>query len=148
EEAKKLWVEKFNEITKKQNSDEENEYFKSMYPKQKSYIPRFSFLLNILNSFFNEDVFVEEIHKMSMEGAIKLSNYFVATAKKIKFENKQVDDIKKSINRKSLSIHDKIKDAYMANPNFNRSQLAEILDVSRQTVYNYVKKIKEGIKNK
>ena len=148
EEAKKLWVEKFNEITKKQNSDEENEYFKSMYPKQKSYIPRFSFLLNILNSFFNEDVFVEEIHKMSMEGAIKLSDYFVATAKKIKFENKQVDDIKKSINRKSLSIHDKIKDAYMANPNFNRSQLAEILDVSRQTIYNYVKKIKEEIKNK
>ena len=34
-EAKKLWINKFNEITEKQNSDNENEYFKSMYPKQK-----------------------------------------------------------------------------------------------------------------
>ena len=31
----------FNEITNYQNSDEENEYLKSMYPKQKSYIPLF-----------------------------------------------------------------------------------------------------------
>src|SRR5690625_4805370 len=98
--------------------------------------------------FFDDDYNMEEIQNKTMEEAKKLSDYFVATSKKIKFENKQVDDIKKSINRKSLSIHDKIKDADMANPNFNRSQLAEILDVSRQTVYNYVKKIKEGIKNK
>ena len=42
-DAKKIWIEKFNEITEKQNSDNENEYFKSMYPKQKSYIPRFAF---------------------------------------------------------------------------------------------------------
>src|SRR5690606_33152048 len=35
-EAKKEWVRIFNEITDIQNSDEENEYMKSMLPKQKS----------------------------------------------------------------------------------------------------------------
>ena len=41
DEAKKEWVRIFNGITKSQNSEAENEYMKSMLPKQKSYIPRF-----------------------------------------------------------------------------------------------------------
>ena len=36
--AKKMWIDKFNEISNKQNSENENEYFKSMYPKQKNKI--------------------------------------------------------------------------------------------------------------
>ncbi len=40
-EAKKEWIRIFNNITDHQNSENENEYIKSMYPKQKAYIPRF-----------------------------------------------------------------------------------------------------------
>src|SRR5690606_33884407 len=46
-EAKKEWIRMFNEITQIQNSDEENEYMKSMLPKQKSYIPRFALLIHV-----------------------------------------------------------------------------------------------------
>ena len=73
-EAKNLWINKFNEITEKQNSDNENEYFKSMYPKQKSYIPRFAFLLNALNSVCNDDIDFKIIEVDAMKGHIKIGN--------------------------------------------------------------------------
>lgn len=147
-EAKQLWIKKFNEITNQQNSDEENEYFKSMYPKQKSYIPRFAFLLNVLNSFYNKEIYLDVIHEDAMRSAIRLSDYFVATAKKIKFENKEALDIKGSIGKSSYTVYDKVKDAYKINPNFNRTQLAEILNVSRRTIQGYVAQVKEENDNK
>ena len=38
------WVRIFNKYTDMQNSDEENEYIKSVLPKMKSYVARFSLL--------------------------------------------------------------------------------------------------------
>jgi len=147
-EAEELWIDKFNEITKIQNSSSESEYFKSMYPKQKSYIPRFAFLLNVLNSGFDSDAKINLISKKSMEGAIKLSNYFVATAKKIQFESQETDYLKKSISRNSITIQQKIKDVYTANPEFNRSHLADLLGVSRTTIHRNIKRIEEENKKK
>ena len=51
-----------------------------MYPKQKSYIPRFAFLLNALNSVCNDDIDFKIIEADAMKGAINY-DYFVATAK-------------------------------------------------------------------
>lgn len=47
--ARNEWQRIFNDITNVQNSDDENEYMKSMLPKQKSYIPRFALLIHILD---------------------------------------------------------------------------------------------------
>ena len=137
-EAKKLWINKFNEITEKQNSDNENEYFKSMYPKQKSYIPRFAFLLNALNSVCNDDIDFRIIEASAMNGAIKLSDYFVATAKKIKFEKSENDKIDK-LTKKANTIKDKVYEIWKVDKNFNRSKVAETLNVSRQSILNYIK---------
>jgi len=137
-EAKKLWINKFNEITEKQNSDNENEYFKSMYPKQKSYIPRFAFLLNALNSVCNDDIDFKIIEADAMKGAIKLSDYFVATAKKIKFEKSENDKIDK-LTKKANTIKDKVYEIWKVDKNFNRSKVAETLNVSRQSILNYIK---------
>lgn len=137
-EAKKLWINKFNEITEKQNSDNENEYFKSMYPKQKSYIPRFAFLLNALNSVCNDDIDFKIIEADAMKGAIKLSDYFVATAKKIKFEKSENDKIDK-LTKKANTIKDKVYEIWRVDKNFNRSKVAETLNVSRQSILNYIK---------
>lgn len=137
-EAKKLWIEKFNEITEKQNSDNENEYFKSMYPKQKSYIPRFAFLLNALNSVCNADIDFKIIEADAMKGAIKLSDYFVATAKKIKFEKSEDDKIDK-LTKKANTIKDKVYEIWKVDKNFNRSKVAEKLNISRQSILNYIK---------
>jgi hypothetical protein len=81
---KKMWIDKFNEISNKQNSENENEYFKSMYPKQKSYIPRFALILNVLFCTIDDKYSIDVICDKAMEGAIKLSDYFVAHAKKNK----------------------------------------------------------------
>lgn len=137
-EAKNLWINKFNEITEKQNSDNENEYFKSMYPKQKSYIPRFAFLLNALNSVCNDDIDFKIIEVDAMKGAIKLSDYFVATAKKIKFEKSENDKIEK-LTKKANTIKEKVYELWRVDNNFNRSKVAETLNVSRQSILNYIK---------
>lgn len=136
--AKSLWIEKFNEITEKQNSDEENEYFKSMYPKQKSYIPRFAFLLNALNSACNVRTNFTLIEEESMKGAIKLSDYFVATAKKIKFE-KNENDVFDKLTKKAEAPKDKVFEIWKKDKNFNRSKVADLLNISRRTIINYVK---------
>lgn len=137
-EAKNLWINKFNEITEKQNSDNENEYFKSMYPKQKSYIPRFAFLLNALNSVCNADIDFKIIEADAMKGAIKLSDYFVATAKKIKFEKSEDDKIDK-LTKKANTIKNKVYEIWKVDKNFNRSKVAEKLNISRQSILNYIK---------
>ena len=141
-EAKKEWVRIFNEITNRQNSDEENEYLKSMYPKQKSYIPRFAMLIHVFDEFFNPSNYnCLEISLESILKAEKLSKYFVETAKKVKVNSLEVNEIKNTAKQGKTSM-DKLKAIYNENPDFNRSQAAEILGISRQQVINLLKKIK------
>ena len=59
----------------------------------------------------------------------------------MKFEREEQSQIEKSINNRSISTGDKIKDALNVNPNLNRSKLAEILGVSRQTIQKYIKEL-------
>jgi len=136
--ARKEWIRIFNEITEMQNSETENEYMKSMLPKQKSYIPRFALLINYINSDDENNAF--EISKESMLKAESLSNYFVAMAKKIKiqtFENKTAKEIIGLTKNKSKK--DQAVEILKNNPDFSKVELAEMLDVSRKTVYNWLK---------
>ncbi len=139
-EAKKEWVRIFDELTEIQNSDAENEYMKSMLPKQKTYIPRFSLLLNALNNLYCENGDILLISKESMLKAEKLSKYFIAMAKKIKINTIENLDIKKVINsNQNKTIKDKVLEVFKENPDFNRAELAEILGVSRKTIYKHLK---------
>lgn len=140
EEAKQEWVKVFNEITDFQNSDEENEYLKSMYPKQKSYIPRFALLLHLLEAHFNPETDFRYVNKESMQKAIKLSKYFINNAKKVRIDSVIVNDIKKVV-KSSSNNTEVIKMMYEQNPEFNRSKLAETLGVSRQHVINVIKNL-------
>jgi len=83
-EAKEEWKRIFNEITSIQNSADENEYMKSMLPKQKSYIPRFALLLHAFNAIGQSNYNFEMISKDSILKAEQLSRYFIAMAKKVK----------------------------------------------------------------
>lgn len=141
EKAKEVWISAYNSITEKQNSENESEYFKSIFPKQKTYIPRFAFLLEALKSFEKEGKVSSIITTESMQDAVKLSNYFVEMARKISHEIKAENDLKKSIEKSSISPLEKIRDAYSVNPNFNRSQLATILGISRATLHRYLNEI-------
>ena len=143
-ESKEEWIRIFNNITNIQNSDDENEYMKSMLPKQKSYIPRFALILNTIDCFFDDKPNLLEVSKESMLKAEKLSKYFIAMAKKIKIDNVEKADVKTVlIENKNKTIKEKFEIIYKQNPNFSKKEVSEMLGVSRQTIYNLIKEIEK-----
>lgn len=142
EEAKKEWIRIFNDITTVQNSNDENEYMKSMLPKQKSYIPRFALILNTIDCFFNDKSNILLISKENILNAEKLSKYFIAMSKKIKIDSVEKADIKTIINdNKNKTTKEKFKILYKQNPNLNKKEVSEMLGVTRTTIYNFIKEI-------
>jgi hypothetical protein len=142
QEAKVEWMRIFNEITDIQNSESENEYMKSMLPKLKSYIPRFSLLINTFNGIGETNYNINEISKDSILKAEKLSKYFIAMAKKVKIDSIEVADIRKSLKANDNKTNkEKFKMLYDANKNLNKKEVSEQLGVSLQMVYKYLKEI-------
>jgi len=140
DEAKKEWMRIFNEISTYQNDENENEYLKSMYPKQKSYIPRFALLIHVFDEFFSVGGSTLVISKESVLKAEKLSKYFIATAKKVKINSVEVNAIK-STSKKGSNNLERLKLIYEENPDFNRSQTADILGISRMQINRLLKQI-------
>lgn len=130
----------FNKITDMQNDDNESEFVKSALSKQKTYIGRFSLILNSLNASVGEsDLMV--IDKDSILGAEKLSEYFVQMAKKVKFEILENVSASKIIkNNEGKNTAQKIKLLLEANPKLSTTKLAKTLGVSRTTIHKYLNK--------
>jgi hypothetical protein len=134
------WERIFNNITDLQNSDDISEYVKSMLSKQKAYVPRFAMLINTLTSFETGKDF-DFVTKESLLKAEKLSNYFIAMSKKIKVSSLESNELSEIIrSMKNESIEKKIDMIHKTIPDFNRSELAELLNVSRTTIYKHLKK--------
>jgi hypothetical protein len=144
-EAKNEWKRIFNEITDNQNNDNENQYLKSMYPKQKSYIPRFCLIINVLNSFMTGFKNVQVVEKDIVLKAEKLSKYFVNCAKKVKIDSIETIEMKQTMNDKKTT-YEKVKALYKSDPEFNRTKAGELLSVSKTTIYKCLKKIEEEAK--
>lgn len=138
QEAKAEWVRIFNEITTIQNDENDNEYLKSMYPKQKSYIPRFALLIHFLKSSSEDGVPLLIIDKDSILKAEKLSKYFVSQAKKIHIESYTANEMK-TIARKGDTVADKVKILWESDKDFNKAKAAELFQVTRQHIYKIVK---------
>jgi hypothetical protein len=141
-DAKIEWKRIFNKITNDQNSDETNEYLKSMLPKQKSYIPRFALLIQILAVHNQDEVNTGTISKESMLKAEKLSDYFIKMAQKLKINAKEVRGLKSIASNEKMSNELKIQQMYKFDKDFNRSEAAELLGISRTMVYRYLKNVK------
>lgn len=142
-EAKEEWHRIFNEITEIQNSETENEYMKSMLPKQKSYIPRFSLIIHVFNAIGQTGYDFENISKESILKAEKLSKYFIAMAKKVKLDSIEVVEIRKVLKANDAKTNkEKFDLLYAANSNLNKKEVSEQLGVSLQMIYKYIKEIK------
>jgi transcriptional regulator with PAS, ATPase and Fis domain len=114
-----------------------------MLPKQKSYIPRFALLINSLTAFDNEaESIFEIISEKSVLKAERLSDYFVNMAKKVKIDSREKQDLKR-ISKDAQTPFEKFKIMHEANPEINRSTAADMLEVSRQTIINWVKKLEK-----
>jgi hypothetical protein len=147
DDAKIEWKRMFNEMTSVQNDEEENEYLKSMYPKQKSYIPRFACLIHVFNDFFNDGGNSLLISKESILKAEKLSKYFIATAKKIKINSAEVSKLKSTIVlNKGKNEKEKLYEVWKENKKFNRSETAELLGISRRSTQNWIKEFESAQK--
>ena len=147
-DAKIEWKRIFNDITMVQNSDEENEYMKSMLPKQKSYIPRFAMIINTFNLYVQgvRDHRLLEVTKESMLKAEKLSKYFIAMAKKIKVNSIEINEMKEVINfNKTKTNKEKFAEMYKTNPELNKKEAGELLSVSRQQIYRWVDEISKKV---
>ena len=141
--AKEEWKRIFNEITGIQNSADENEYMKSMLPKQKSYIPRFALLLHAFNAIGQSNYNFEMISKESILKAEQLSRYFIAMAKKVKIDSIEVAEIRTVIkSNANKTTKEKFELLYEANPDLNKKEVSEQLGVSLQMIYKYIKELK------
>lgn len=147
-DARKEWKRIFNEITNIQNSDDENEYMKSMLPKQKSYIPRFAMLINAFNLYVegHRDHKLFEVTKVSILKAEKLSKYFIAMAKKIKVNSIERNELKETIIlNKTKTTAEKFMEMYRVNPDMNKKEASELLGVSRTQIYRWVTEIEKKV---
>lgn len=147
DDAKVEWKRIFNEMTNVQNDEQENEYLKSMYPKQKSYIPRFACLIHVFDEYFSDGGDTLLISKESVLKAEKLSKYFIATAKKIKINSAEVSKLKSTIGlNKGKNEKEKLYEIWKQNKKFNRSETAELLGISRRSTQNWIKEFESAQK--
>lgn len=142
-EAEQLWISIYDNYTDIQNNDDENEYLKSMYPKQKNYIPRFALLIHVFDEFFNDGIGGNTllISEKSFQSAIRLSKYFIAMAKKVKITAVEAAVLKETSKTGKTTL-DKVKAMYDENPDFNRSKAAEIIGISRRQLINIINQLK------
>ena len=146
-DAEKEWERVFNKITDLQNSDNESEFTKSMLPKQKTYVPRFALLLNCLHSWDNGEHIVNNVNAEAVLLAEKLSDYFIKMAKKVKADSTEYVEMKKvTFDRAAKSDFDRFKLMYKADKELNRTQAADILNKSRQTINTWIKTIENEAK--
>lgn len=140
EKADKEWARIFNKITDMQNSDSENEYVKSMLSKQKSYIPRFALLLNCLYAFDHKADW-DWVDDWVLINAEKLSDYFISMSKKIKVTMLETTELKGLISSmKGQDLGETIRCIFATIPEANKSEVAELLNVSRKTIYKHLNK--------
>lgn len=140
--AKKEWARVNNKITDLQNSENESEYTKSMLPKQKTYVPRFALILNVLHAWDNGEYIVKDIDADSVLMAEKLSDYFIRMAKKVKADSSEYQELKKvTFDRSAKNEFEQFRLMYEKDPDLNRSHAADILNKSRQTIKNWIKQI-------
>jgi hypothetical protein len=143
-EAKSEWIRIFNKITEVQNSDNESEFMKSMLPKQKAYIPRFALLLHSFNIGLTGELGTGQITKDEILKAEKLSNYFIAMAKKVKVDSMESLDMKNISKDKKSDKFEAYKEIIKQNPNSSNQMIAETLSVNIRTIRRWQSKINEN----
>ena len=111
-----------------------------MLPKQKSYIPRFAMILNILMSSYADDMNANLITKEAMLKAERLSDYFINMSKLVKQDAQEKADLRK-LAANGMNKYDQFVSMYKSDIKLNRTTASEILQVSRRTVLNWITKI-------
>lgn len=140
-EAKEEWVRVFDKIVSIERGDDEVESMKSMLPKQKAYIARFSLLINTLASLSDDKIDKHIIERDSVLKAEKLSEYFISMNKKLLSESKKRTKSKSLVNIKKTP-QENFNSIYSANKKISNKDLASILGKSISQIKRYKTKFK------
>jgi hypothetical protein len=141
-DGKEEFIRVHNKITNMQRSDDENEYIKSMLSKQKSYLPRFALLIQLLSNYESGDNEVKYVNESSVKKAELLSDYFIESSKKVKIDSNDKKDINNIIfDMKKASNKEKIEAVYSVFPNAKNTDVANALSVSKAYVSKVVKQM-------
>jgi len=148
-EARTEWNRIYNKISDMQNSDDESEFTKSMLPKQKTYVPRFALLINALDAYSNGEELTREVDKETMLKAERLSDYFISMSKKVKVDSLEYNQMKEVAQVKGITNpKESCRKLWESNPDINRTQVAELLQLSRRTVLRYITEFEQEKANK
>jgi len=138
-DAKDLFLEYDRELVDLQNSDNEIHYYRGMYAKQRTYTPRFALIIEVIDCITNNKK-ADIITLNSYDKAIKLSRYFINQAKVNKQENVVNSKIQDVYNSISSKPNKEIALALVkAFPKESITKVAETMNVSRNTIYKYLK---------
>jgi len=139
-DAKEEYKRIFNEITDKQNSDDSDEKLKSVLPKMKIYLGRFSLITRFIKWSLDTEIELLEIQKDDVINAEKLVRYFTNNATSNKQSSKEVFDIKAIIKKSGeLTAKGKITAIVQSGINVTKKQIAKEVGVTIRTVQKYVK---------
>lgn len=142
-EAKKEFIRIYNKIVDRMRSDTENEYLKSMLPKQQKYLPRFALCLHLLDTHFG-GITSTDINKQTILNAEKLSDYFILNAEKVKIGANEHKEIEKILKNEAVGKNKRILELYNFDHDFDRSKAAEVLECSREYVYKVLNELKKA----
>lgn len=140
-EGKKEWKRVMEKIYDMETSDDTNEYIKSILAKIKPYIARFALLLHIFKIANGEEHQDSEISENTVIDAEKLGDYFIFMAEKIKVSAKEAYTMRGVVKNDKLNNVQKVEEILRHDKDFNRTELADMLGVSRTTIYNYIKQV-------
>lgn len=141
-DARKELARIMDKITDRQNSEDETEATKSILPKQKTYLPRFSILLHVLDCYDNGVEFTEDIEAETVLKAERLVDYYISMAERVMHDGAEYNKLRASASDKIVkSDAERFAVMYAVNPNLNKSEAASILKTNRQQIYNWIKQI-------
>jgi predicted transcriptional regulator YheO len=110
-----------------------------MIAKIKVYIPRFALIIHFLDCMFHGKYFRETfVQNETILKADLLAKYFINQFKKIKLDSAETTKIKSNIST-ATDNETFVRKCFEENPNFSRTKVAELLGVSRQMIYRYLK---------
>lgn len=123
-----------------QESDDCDKYLMQFIEKIKTYLPRFSLIISVLNNIEKSNPYAV-VEKEDVVKAFELSKYFINTAKYLLFEQNKTKEVKE-MSKKMFGLSDYEKATKLIQKGISKTKVAEELGMSRTNLYKMIEKYK------
>jgi hypothetical protein len=92
-----------------------------------------------LDAYSSGEELTREVDKETMLKAERLSDYFISMSKKVKVDSLEYNQMKEVAQVKGVTNpKESCRKLWESNPEINRTQVAELLQLPRRTVLRYI----------